>query len=249
MLVEYHKWYSPNLGQDMELKVYGHYGKPFLIFPCSRGRFFDYEGLGMIKAIQPHIDSGKIKLFCVDSVDSQSWYNFSTLPGERNARHEQYDAYIVNEVVPFIRNKVNDPNAKAVTNGTSMGAYHALNFFLKHPDCFDGVLALSGLYSLESDEFGLKSHDIPHVFYNSPLAYFPNNNDEWYLNQYRNSKIVVVVGQGAWEDEAKRDSLALKQIFESKGVPAWVDFWGKDVNHDWSWWFIQMNFFLNAVAW
>ena len=61
MQVEYHKWFSPNINHDMELKIYGHYGIPVLVFPCSHGRFFDFENFGMIHAIEHHINSGKVK--------------------------------------------------------------------------------------------------------------------------------------------------------------------------------------------
>jgi esterase/lipase superfamily enzyme len=81
----------------------GHWGKPIIVFPCSRGRYFDCEGLGMIEATAGFINAGKIKLFCVDSVDEESWYNFAVSPSDRNARHEAYDRYIVEEVIPFIR--------------------------------------------------------------------------------------------------------------------------------------------------
>ena len=50
MHVEYHRWWSSHLNREMELKVYGHWGMPYLVFPSSRGRFFDYEGMGMIDA-------------------------------------------------------------------------------------------------------------------------------------------------------------------------------------------------------
>jgi esterase/lipase superfamily enzyme len=90
---EHHRWRSPRLNRDMEIKVYGHWGKPFIVFPCSRGRYFDFEGMGMVAEIAGFIDAGKLKLYCVDSVDSESWYNYAVPPGERNARHEAYDGY------------------------------------------------------------------------------------------------------------------------------------------------------------
>lgn len=71
---EYHKWHSPALGRDMELLVFGHAGAPLIVFPPSMGRFFDYESRGMIDAIRDRYESGAIQAFCVDSVDSQSWY-------------------------------------------------------------------------------------------------------------------------------------------------------------------------------
>jgi esterase/lipase superfamily enzyme len=39
MPIEYRKWFSSMLGQDIELKVYGYYGQPVLIFPSQQGAF------------------------------------------------------------------------------------------------------------------------------------------------------------------------------------------------------------------
>jgi esterase/lipase superfamily enzyme len=248
MHIESHRWWSPRLNRDMELKVYGHWGKPFLVFPCSRGRYFDFEGMGMIAAIADFIDSGRIKLFAIDSVDSESWYNWDAAPTERNARHEAYDAYVVQEVIPFVRQHCQLPAERVMATGCSMGAYHAVNFFLKHPDVCDGTVALSGLYRLDRAEFGLSAGDLPAVYFNSPLAYLPGLADAWFLDQYRRSRIIVCVGQGAWEHEAIEDTRALDRCFRARSIPAWVDFWGHEVNHDWPWWYVQMNYFLGRLC-
>ncbi|MGE5255242.1 MAG: alpha/beta hydrolase-fold protein, partial [Hyphomicrobiales bacterium] len=145
MHVEQHRWRSPRLSRDMDLKVYGHWGKPFIVFPCSRGRYFDFEGMGMVSAIESFINSGKIKLFAIDSVDGESWYNWGISPAGRNDRHQAYDGYVVHEVIPFIRQHCQSPSERVMATGCSMGAYHAVNFFLKHPDLFEGTIALSGL--------------------------------------------------------------------------------------------------------
>ena len=42
METQYFKDYSFTLGRDMEMKVYGHGGRPVLFFPCQDGRFFDF---------------------------------------------------------------------------------------------------------------------------------------------------------------------------------------------------------------
>jgi esterase/lipase superfamily enzyme len=76
----------------------------------------------------------------------------------------------------------------------------------------------------------------------------PNLEDPWYLDQYRQSKIVVCAGQGAWEDEMLRDTLELKRILESKDIPAWIDIWGSDVNHDWPWWRKMLPYFLDKLV-
>lgn len=244
MHIEEHRWHSPQLSREMALKVYGHWGRPFIVFPSSRGRYFDYEGMGMIAAIAEVIDGGRIKLFCVDSIDGESWYDFSIPPAQRNDRHEAYDRYITTEVIPFIRSHCRQPAVRVMANGCSMGAYHAVNFFLKHPDLFEGTIALSGLYRLDRAEFGLAGGDIPAVYFNSPLNYLPDLSDPWYLEQYRRSTIIVCAGQGSWEEEAVADTRHLLSVLELQSIPAWIDFWGFDVNHDWPWWYRQMNHFL-----
>jgi esterase/lipase superfamily enzyme len=244
---ETHTWRSPHLGQDMTLNVYGHYGAPMMVFPCSRGRYFDYEGMGMIDAIAGFIDGGRVKLFCVDSVDDQSWYDFGKSPADRNARHEAYDRYIVNEAIPFVRDHCNQPGVRVMANGCSMGAYHAVNFYLKHPDLFAGTIALSGLYRLDRAEFGLGADDLPAVYFNSPVSYLSGLSDAWFFERYREGRMIVCVGQGAWEEEAVEDTRSLASICREKSIPAWFDYWGHDVNHDWPWWYRQMNYFLGRL--
>jgi esterase/lipase superfamily enzyme len=242
MHTDYHKWWSPNLGQDMELKIYGHAGRAILVFPSQGGRFHEYEDFGMIEACRGSIDAGKVQLFAVDSIDYQSWVNWGAHPADRARRHEDYDRYIIHEVVPLIRGC---GHHKALTTGCSMGAFHSVNFFFRHPDCFSGCIALSGLFRL-NHFIGDYMDDT--VYFNTPLAYLPNMNDPWFLDQYRHSQIVICVGQGAWEDGMRMDTAELRRILTEKGVPAWIDFWGHDVDHDWPWWRVQMPYFLHQLG-
>jgi esterase/lipase superfamily enzyme len=244
MEIEYHKWFSHNLNQEMELKVYGQSGKPLLVFPPQGGRFFDYENFGMIHAIHPWIDDDLVKVFTVDSVDNQSWANNDAHPADRARRHEDYDRYITEEVMPFIHRHGAGYEGKIMVTGASMGAYHACNFFFRHPDFFDGVIALSGIYKLNMF-IGDYMDDL--VYFNSPLAYLPGNQDEWYLTQYRQSHIIICVGQGAWEDEMIKDTREMQRILEEKDIPFWIDYWGTDVNHDWPWWQKQLPYFLDQI--
>ena len=48
-------------------------------------------------------------------------------------------------------------------------------------------------------------------------------------------------------DEAIDDTRSLDYLFREKSVPAWIDYWGHDVNHDWPWWYKQMNHFLGHL--
>jgi esterase/lipase superfamily enzyme len=131
-----------------------------------------------------------------------------------------------------------------ITTGVSMGAYHAGNFFFRHPDIFDTVIAISGLFQLRMF-VGEYMDDL--VYFNNPLFYLPELNDPWYLDQYRSSKIIVCVGQGAWEDAMLADAYELKRILDQKQIRAWIDIWGYDVNHDWPWWRRMMPYFLGKL--
>ena len=244
MQTEYYRWHSPNLGHDMEMKVYGYYGKPVLVFPAQGGRFYEFEDFGMLDVTAPFIEAGQVKVFTIDSVDAQSWANWGVHPAERAHRHEDYDRYVTQEVAPFIRQHCGGAPQKLLATGVSMGGYHSANFFFRHPDVFDALIAISGLYRLN---YFIGDYMDETVYFNTPLAYLANLEDPWYLDQYRQSKIIIAVGQGAWEDEMLADTLALKDILETKGIPAWIDIWGHDVNHDWPWWRKMMPYFLDKV--
>src|SRR6478672_2749268 len=101
---EYHKWYSERLGRDMEVLLFGHGGEPVLLFPTSRGRFFQNEDFQLVASIADRIDAGRYTVLCVDSVDSESWFS-GAHPHDRMVRHEQYEGYILNEAVPFLETR------------------------------------------------------------------------------------------------------------------------------------------------
>jgi esterase/lipase superfamily enzyme len=243
MQVERHKWWSGALGQDMELEVYGHGGQPVVVFPSQAGRFWDFAGFGMVEACAPLLDAGRVRLFSLDGVDWQSWTNHGVPPAERARRHADYDRYVMDEAVPFVQRSAG--RETAWVTGCSMGAFHAANFFFRHPDAFDGVIAISGLYQPRGF---LGDFCDENVYFNTPLYYLPSLGDPWYLDRYRRSQIVFAVGQGAWEDECLRDTRALQAILEAKGVPAWFDYWGHDVNHDWPWWHRMLPYFLERMG-
>ncbi len=228
---EAHRWHSEALGRDMELLLYGHSGQPLLAFPSQDGRFWDWEGFGMIDAVADHLEHGRLTVAAVDSVDGESWTNGALDPRDRARRHEAYERYLVNEVLPLLSLVTGRDLAWA--SGCSMGAYHAANLFFRRPDRLDGVIAISGLYSTRifvGDAAG------DEIYFNDPRAYLPGLTDEWHLERYRRSEIVFAVGQGDYEDEAVADTRAIQEILHAKGVPATFDYWGHDVDHDWRWW-------------
>lgn len=247
MQTYYTKWYSPSIGRDMEIKVYGHAGRPVLFIPCQDGRFFDFENYHMAEVWSPWIESGQCMVFAIDTLDKET-YSATYEPYWRIRRHEQWITYICDEVVPFMQSMANDRNGWSgtpgcISFGCSLGATHAANLFFRRPDLFDGLLALSGIYD---SNYGFPGYMDELVYANSPvhcLGGMPV--DHPYIRQYNQHKGVIVVGQGAWE--IPDTTLRLRDIFREKGIHVTVDVWGHDVRHDWDWWYKQVEHHLPHV--
>lgn len=244
MNIEYHEFYSSNLNRVMAFKSYGHGGKPVIVFPSSGGRFYEYEDFDMIEACKDFIIQGHVRFYTVDSIDNETWLNKGAWPRDMARAHNAFDKYIVDELVPFVRNHSDWYGPMAAT-GCSMGGYHSANFYFRHPDVFDTLIALSGIYDVRFF-VGDNVSDMD-VYLNSPVDYLRNLNDDHYLNAYRSGNIIICTGQGNWEEEAIRDTRLMEEILREKNVAAWIDYWGHDVHHDWPWWQIQMPYFLGQL--
>ena len=146
MNTQYLKEYSPALERDMECMVYGHSGRPVLYIPCQDGRFHDFGDFHMAETLAPWIESGQIIVFSVDTLDKETWSNKNGDPYWRARRHEQWMNYLTQEMAPFILNWTKQPGI--ISFGCSLGATHAANLYLRRPDLFNGMLALSGIYKI-----------------------------------------------------------------------------------------------------
>lgn len=247
MQVNYYKEWSDYLSRHMEFKVYGHAGRPMMVFPCQSGRFWDWEDQGMVEIAKPWIEDGKLQLFCIDSIDPESWDCPNGDPHYRMQMHEKWYNYLTCELYPRMIELNGDENyGKVITTGSSMGGSHAVNFFLRRPDLFNGVISLSGLFDMKMF-IGDYMDDIAYM--NVPVVYMANfPADHPYIEKFNNADpLIICVGQGAWEDEMLESTVTLKQIFERKGIKADWQIWGQDVNHDWPWWRIQWPMFLSRV--
>jgi len=226
---EYQKWYSPSLQRDMEMLVFGHAGLPLIVFPTSKGRFFDYEDRGMIAAIAHKYEDGGIQAYCLDSVDAESWYNKQVHPRARVLRHMQYEQYLIHEALPYIRSKNN--SGELALTGCSFGGYHVMNFALRHPDLVTYGVSMGGAFDIH--QF-LDGYYDDNCYFNCPPDYLSNLTDDWYLSRYRNtSKMVLATGE---RDSCLDDNLRLAGIMDSKQIPHWLDVWGDNTGHDWPWW-------------
>lgn len=245
METQYHRWYSPAIGRDMECKVYGHAGRPVLFIPCQDGRFYDFENYRMTDVWAPWIESGQVMVFSIDTLDLETWSNKGGDPYWRVRRYEDWLRYITQEVVPFMRGMANDRNGwdgypGILVFGASLGATHAANLYFRYPDLFDRLLALSGIYTAD---YGFDGYMDEVVYRNSPIHYLGGMSpDHPYIDRYNRNKAVICVGQGPWEIPGS--TRQMQDIFRQKNIHVWVDFWGYDCAHDWDWWYKQVPYFL-----
>lgn len=239
---EIHQWHSPSLNKNMEVAVYGHYGFALLMFPTAAADYLEYERFHVIDAIAPFIDSGKVKVFSINSINSESWLNDYMDPRHKAIRHQQFNAYVSNEVAPFIHSQCAG-RVQTIVTGASFGALHSANTLFRRPDLFDGCIAMSGSYDLKDYTNGYWDED---VYFNSPLDYLPNlTDDDPTLGQLRGKRhIYFVSGQGAYEKPSS--SVAMGRVLSAKHIPHEIDLWGHDVNHDWPWWRQMLPHYLGS---
>lgn len=208
----------------MEMLAFGHAGAKVLVFPTREGRFFDYENWGLVHSLQRPIEEGHIRLFCVDGVDSESIYCRWRHPVARVERHQQYERYILDEVVPFMNAENGVPSL--IVHGCSIGAWHAVSLALRHPWVFCKVVALSGRYDL-TRSFGpfedlFSGHYDENVYYINPNHFVPNLSDPSYLEPMRRMEITLAVGE---RDPFHESNRQLSQALADKGVPHRLAIW------------------------
>ncbi len=216
---------------------YGHWGRPLLSFPSQQGSCLQYEERGMIDAIGGLLEAGRVKVYAVDSFDSGSWYREGLSLEERARLHGLYEAWIVNQVVPFVQD--DSQSHEIMVTGVSFGAYHAANFALKRADLFPLAICHSGVYDVAVVAGGERGDA---VYFNNPADYVPHLGGD-HLDWLRGRvSLLLVCGQGMWEDttgalESTRSFAA--QLVE-KGIRHELDVWGHDVPHDWPAWRAQI---------
>jgi esterase/lipase superfamily enzyme len=223
---------------DRPVLAYGHWGRPLIVFPAERGNPWDWEQNGMIDAIGRLLEAGRVKVYAVDSFDEWSWANDSVPLEERARRHGAYEHWILDHVVPFVH--AESDGAEILLTGNSMGAFHAANFALKRADLFPLAICLSGVYDVSLARGWGERGDA--TYFNNPMDYVAHLDGD-HLDWLRSRvSLLLVVGQGAWEDStgARESTLRFAELLAGKGIRHEVDVWGHDVPHDWPAWRAQI---------
>jgi esterase/lipase superfamily enzyme len=224
---EHARWFSPRLERDMDLLVFGHAGARVLAFPSSMGKYFEWEDQGMIKALSEHLERGWIQLYCVDSVDAESWYAKWKRPADRARYHGRYDAYLEQEVLPFTRARNDNPFL--ITAGASFGAYQAMTFALRHPELVGRTIGLSGIYDIREMTDGYTDEN---VYPYNPAEFIVHEHDPARLDALERMDIIMAIGR---DDSMRGNSEYFSGRLWSKNIWHALRIWDGWA-HDWPYW-------------
>jgi esterase/lipase superfamily enzyme len=221
------RWLSPHLGRPMDLLWFGWSGFPVVMFPTSMGHYKQYEDMGLTGELAEKVDAGYLQLICVDSIDAESWYNEMVPPAMRGPRHEQYDAYLAEELVPYVRHRAQRTDLGVF--GCSFGGYHASNFAGRHPELVSKAVCFSGVYDVRRFTDGyFDTTD----YLNSPLDYIANMDGAGIA---RLARIEWVIATGEF-DSLAADNRRFSGLLSSKGIPNHTEIWEGVFGHDWPFW-------------
>lgn len=231
MLANSHNWVSSNLSKEMNLSVYGHFGFAILLFPAFTDSHEEYFRESLIESIAPYVEKGKFKVYAVDTVNKESWFNEDIPQEQKSKRHFQYNNYLIEEVVPFIFGDCGGA-VPIITCGASLGGFHAANSYFRRPDIFYGMISLSSTFNIEHFT---KGYFDDNCYFNSPVHYLPNLNEDFWLSALR-SKHHVYLLSGSGENEFPHNSSQMSEVLRSKGIPHMLDIWGPEWGHNYDTW-------------
>lgn len=237
---------SNAMGRHVHLWQFGHFGQPVVVFPSAAGMAHEWDAHGMVDALAPLIDGGKLKLYCTETNVSEAWTARHADPGWRLERHRAFERYVTDELVPYVRRDCHSESLRVGVAGCSLGAFYACNFALKNPELFAWALCMSGRYDMASFLGGYSGLD---SYYNNPLAYVANLAGDELERVRAGAHLVLVCGQGRWEEGNIEETRRIAELLEEKGISHQLDLWGHDVDHEWAWWRRQVRHHLgNALG-
>jgi esterase/lipase superfamily enzyme len=223
-LTEHHyNWFAPRLGKHIDMLVFGDRGYPLLLFPTSMGRYYEAKDRGLIESISWHINHGRVRVYCVDSIDSHSWYNAQATPEQRIHNHQLYEHMILEEVVPRMQQE--SGQHRIAVAGCSFGGYHAANFAFRKPDLVSYLISLSGLFDMRSRMDGYYSDEL---YYHNPMDFVPD------LLHPDLKQMGIILGV-AEHDVCRNQNEQFAGILQSKGIDHWLDIY-PNAQHDWPVW-------------
>jgi len=231
-------WTSPHLDTPMSLARWGHAGKPFLLFPTGGADHLDVERFKLVAALAPLWESGRIKLYSVDSVCRRGW--LAEIPAaEKVDWQRHYSKFVEDEVFPLIEHDAG-PQSLGV-GGISLGAYQAWLAGTRRPDRVDLCVGLSGTYLMERRLEGFWNED---WYFHDPRQFVPGLGGSL-LAQLRQVRFVLGLGE-RYENPGYTDAAA--ETLDRAGARVDVLRWRDPAGHDWPTWRAMFPMVLNATV-
>lgn len=227
--VESYGWYSNRVNKHMEFLRVGTAGAPVIVFPTSGGDHREFGDRGMLRPLEWKIDQGLIQVFCINTNSWEGWYNEHLHPRQKVEMQVAYEEYLIHELLPALRNF--SGTDVLILTGISFGAYHAMNFTLKHPDLVTKVVTFSGSFSIKGF---LEGYYDDLCYFNNPVDYLRNLSDQWYIDMFNTcTDLTIVTSDG---DVCLDRNLELAGILTSKGIRHNYYQWDASYKHDWPHW-------------
>ncbi|MBV6520137.1 MAG: hypothetical protein MNPFHGCM_00242 [Gemmatimonadaceae bacterium] len=220
-------WYSPAVGREMHVRWFGHGGAHLIAFPTTMGNHNEWPNRYMPDVLREHIEKGWIQLWCPDHNHDASWYDKKAHPGHRAWLHLRYDAYIRDELLPFMRH-VND-NQFVIATGASFGAFHAASIALRNPGLFHRLIGMSGTYDIKGMTGGYSDAN---VYACNPFDFVQHEKDPRRLDALRRMDIILAIGRG---DPHFDENCDFSALMWKRGIGNALRVWDGHA-HDWPYW-------------
>lgn len=237
MTENYHKWLSQYINKEFEMLVFGTGGIPVIYFPPAKERYYAAKDYGFIESAAELINDEIIKIYCPDTYNQESWYNFSAPPVDRINNYKNFEQLIIHDIVAFA--KYETKQDKIILAGSEFGGYHVLNFTLKHPDMVSGLVSLSGFFDIRQFIFGFYNDD---CYFNNPPEYLPGLIDKWYIDNLKKMFIAFGCSSSGYSLDESRH---ISSLLSSKGIKNILDI--RESDDGWKLWGELFNNFIRQI--
>lgn len=208
----------------MELLILGHAGAKVLMFPTREGCFWEYEKLDIVARLAGKVEAGQLQLFCIEGLGRESFYNRGLHPADRIRRHNAFEEYVLNEVLPLMA-WIN-PHDCTIAMGCSLGAYQATSLVFRHPHLFRKLAAFSGRYDLtmkvECFDDLFEGYYCDDIYFHTPTHFLPGLQCPWRLERLRQVDIVLAVGTA---DPFLENNRHLSRLLDEKRIRHQLHYW------------------------
>ncbi|WP_322098448.1 alpha/beta hydrolase-fold protein [Nakamurella alba] len=232
---------------DRDVVVHGHWGRPVIWFPAETGDAWEFERNGMLDAVRPAVDEGRITVFCVSAWNAQSWSARWKSQHDRALAHLDYEGWLTGGVLPFVRDRCGGRDDVALA-GPSMGAFQAVLLGLRQAHLFHRVIAFSGGY--DPWQWHAWGEGSAETYLTNPSDFLRHVGGEHLEHLRRSLQLTLVVGSGQWEDTtgALASTRSLAAVLADKGIPHDLHVWGPEWPHDWVSWRAQAAVYLPQLG-